>query len=344
MTSKPGSSEEHAEPLGFIERLHRGLIGDAAADGDDERASRPREGSTTDETATSASDMDRSPRVGSSQSADEEDEDDGIRFAFDDEAAPHPSQRRTVDDEAVDAESPGDAESPDAATDESVATAGAVSDDAWQRIAADQPMVEEAEGPSDAESAGDSRQSPVTVGEVRASDSAASAAAPAGVAAALAAELTAGTVDDETREVLESHLGVGVDAAVAEEVQSLQERVVALETYADVLETELASSVADAQLATRVADMDDRVDRVDDRLDRIERSMREALLTVSDSVDRLDGQVRDADAAVEENRRQVARLLGWQRNLAETMATAIRVTPDEPLDPDTPLTGDESRE
>ncbi|MCT9098383.1 hypothetical protein [Haloarchaeobius sp. HME9146] len=300
MTSKPGSSEERGES--FIERLHRGLIGDASAASEDrdETASRPpADAPDSDETATSAPDMDGS----SDSEPSDESEADGISFAFEDDAAPEPSQRRKVGaDEDDEPDDPDEASAPDG-------------DDTWQQLAEDEADRDHA--PTDPVGA-------VSDGPVTASTrSAVAATVSESVAETLAAELTAGRVDDGTKEVLESHLGVGVDTAVSAQIKRLNDRILALETYADVLETELAGSVADEQLATRVADMDDRVDR-------LERSMREAMVTVSEGVDRVDGEVRSVDAKVDETRRAVTELQGWQRKLADSMATAARVTPDEP--------------
>ncbi len=303
VTSKPGSSEEREpESFGFIERLHRGLIGDAsAASGDrDETASRPpSDAPASDETATSAADMD-----GSSDSEhSDESEHDGISFAFEDEAAPEPSQRRQVGaDEDDEPDGPDEDSVPDG-------------DDTWQQLAEDEADRDHA--PTDP--VGAASDGPVTAS----TRGAVATTVSQSVAEALAAELTAGRVDDGTKEVLESHLGVGVDTAVSAQIKRLNDRILALETYADVLETELAGSVADEQLATRVADMDDRVDRLD-------RSMREAMVTVSEGVDRVDGDIRNVDAKLDETRRAVTELQGWQRKLADSMTTVTPATPDEP--------------
>jgi archaellum component FlaC len=132
-------------------------------------------------------------------------------------------------------------------------------------------------------------------------------AAPAdsGLAAALAAEIRSGTVDESDLETLRSELDVGVPKSVDVRIARLQSSVADIEAYADAL----AEFIDGEGTAREILDeLDEQVDAVeaemaaiDDRLDAGETArtdLREDVSRIDESVDSVAADVDDVEADV----------------------------------------------
>ncbi|WP_435362281.1 hypothetical protein [Haloarchaeobius sp. DFWS5] len=302
MTSRPDSSEpDPADRPGLIERLHRGIVGDVSARTSDDTDP------GSDEQATvewrPVADTERQP-VAEADRPEADDESDTPVITFDDPERPHPVERHIRFDEVDDRPTAAGVDDAAATADTAAAATDSDADD-WQAVEtaanADEPAPE----------------SEAAV-EVADANTAATSATPPSVANALAAELAAGTVDEEAVAILASHF----DRATSERLAEMNRRVGALEAFVDALETQLVTSVADAQLAAQVADVADRVERV-------ERGNRDALLTISDEVDRLASVVEAEDAEAATVAARLTNLERWQRNLGESLAAALQAGPGD---------------
>jgi len=257
-----------------------------------------------------------------------------------------PPEAAEADEESEDTESPeprevvagtaavtSHTEGPDA--DEPDAGEPAVDEPKDATIEADE------EGESD-ESAEPEEVDPDATGESREPMDAAPATAPdEGLAAALAAEIRAGGVDDADLETLRSELDVGVPRSVDVRIARLQSSVADIEAYADAL-----AEFIDGEGTAReiLDDLDEKVDAVesemaaiDDRVisadadrndlreevSRVDESVSAAtdeIDAVSERVDGVDSQIEGVDDRVEGVETDVSNVEESVTNLDGTVA------------------------
>jgi hypothetical protein len=136
---------------------------------------------------------------------------------------------------------------------------------------------------------------------------------PDGVAAALAAELAAGTVDDATRRALAEGLGVELDTSTRVRLDRLGARLNDVEAYADALETVLDRVGTDDDIVARI-------ERLSAETAAVERTAREERTRVRGEVDGLAAGVEELAAEVARLRTDVETLDEWRRRLTGVFA------------------------